>query len=95
VSAAPFGTELGTPKPPLLRFPRRLECAEARFSSHDAKLFLVDFDLLGERAKVISVVASAHRPRMRLRAVLANVLRACGVIVGPHMRQKLLKTLGL
>ena len=42
-----------------LRFQQRPTCAEARFSIHDAQLFLVDFDALSEHGEVIAPVAAA------------------------------------
>lgn len=57
-----FGTELGTPKPAVLRFQQRGACAGARFSTHNAPFFLVDFDALDEGSEVIAAVAAVLGP---------------------------------
>jgi hypothetical protein len=49
-----FGTELGTPKPAVLRFKRDERAQQFAFRSHDAKFSRVDLDALGDCAKVIA-----------------------------------------
>ena len=62
--------------PPFLRFQRRRVFAEHTFRPHDAQFFLIDFDALGERAKMIAAVAAvlgphalAGRPGKRLESL--------------------------
>jgi hypothetical protein len=48
------------------------------FRAHDANLFRVHIDALGERAQVVAAISTGS-VRMRLRAWLAKVFSACGV----------------
>lgn len=53
--------------PPFLRLGRRRACAAVRFRAHDAKFLRVDFDALGQRAKVIAAIAAALGPHSLAR----------------------------
>ena len=60
---APLRYRTGHPKPAVFCAFSGGERAQQRaFRSRDAQFFLIDFDALAERAKVIAAVASAVRP---------------------------------
>jgi hypothetical protein len=78
-----FFSELGTPKPAVFATEAATSVRNnSHFRPDDAKFLRVDFDTLGERAKMIAPVAT---PSIRnlLRAVLAKALTDWAAMVGP------------
>jgi hypothetical protein len=67
-----FATKLGTPKPAFFALEAATSVRSNSLGPHDANFFRVDFNALGERARVIAAVATALGPHSRTIELAAD-----------------------